>query len=218
MKKILVIIAMLCTAVVASAQIPYFSGTIGDGKTYTYTSLKFRPGANIQETYSTIQRGFGDHIAIGTDLYTYNSSVYFGYTFRFNAFKSKYFGIGGQLTPSFDLGDNHKFSYFTGALYMNGAITDNGNLFWVSNTWFGVNRGAPTTYNQWWYLGYYIPTKNPDFSITPMVGLIHSWLFDSKVNPAVGAYFTIKNCDLYVWADRFIDEHPRIVFGMDFAF
>ena len=51
------------------AQIPYYAGTVGDGKLYGYTSLKVRPGINHQETYTTFQYGLGDHWATGEIYY-----------------------------------------------------------------------------------------------------------------------------------------------------
>ena len=44
-------------AMQAVAQIPYFAGTVGDGKLYGYSSVKARPGINQQETYTTFQYG-----------------------------------------------------------------------------------------------------------------------------------------------------------------
>lgn len=78
MKKIVLFaIGLLLTARVA-AQIPYYAGTVGDGKLYGYTSVKFRPGANRQETYSTFQYGLGNHLATGIDLYTGPNCAYWG--------------------------------------------------------------------------------------------------------------------------------------------
>lgn len=53
----------------ASAQIPYYAGTVGDGRLYGYTSLKARPGINRQETYTTFHYGLGDHFAKNWNLY-----------------------------------------------------------------------------------------------------------------------------------------------------
>ena len=38
------------------------------------------------------------------------------------------------ITPSFNLNNNFRFSYLTSALYLNGAISRDGNLFWCTNT------------------------------------------------------------------------------------
>lgn len=211
----LVLILSLMTTL-ARAQVPYFSGTVGDGKLYGYTSLKFRPGINNQETYTCFQYGITDFAATGVDIYTGPNSAYAGILVRGGYKVSQWFGIGGQLTPSFDLNNSMKFSYMTAALYMNGSITNDGNLFWCSNTWWGINKGADNTISQWTYLGYSIPTcKNQ--SITPMVGAIHSWKFDQEADLAVGAYYTIGKWNIYLWGNDFFKKHPRFVIGVDFT-
>ena len=63
MKKIIITIIAVTLSVAASAQIPYFAGTVGNGKLYGYTSLKARPGINAQETYTTFQYGTSAHTA-----------------------------------------------------------------------------------------------------------------------------------------------------------
>lgn len=70
MKRLTVLWIGLLFAGLSFAQIPYFAGTVGDGRLYGYTSVKFRPGLNHQETYSTFQYGLGNHFAAGIDLYT----------------------------------------------------------------------------------------------------------------------------------------------------
>lgn len=199
-----------------SAQIPYFSGTVGNNKLYGYTSIKFRPGVNAQETYTTFQYGLGDSFATGVDLSTGVSTAYAGILARYGHKFSPYFGIGGQLTPSFDLNDNMAFKYLTAALYMNGDILRNGQLFWASNTWYGINRHSSNTISQYIYLGYNIKFKN-GHRITPMIGEIHSWKFDQDMDIAAGLYYTIKNWNIYFWGNDFFKDHPRIVVGIDFA-
>ena len=203
----------------AMAQVPYFAGTVGDGKLYGYTSLKVRPGINAQETYTCFQYGIGNHVAVGTDLYTGVGSAYWGFLVRYGAKISPWFGIGGQVTPSFDLNDSFKYSYTTGAIYMNGQITKDGKLFWCSNTWFGVNSfsdNSKNTYTNWEYLGYTFSFKN-GHSITPMLGAIHSWKFDQDVDIATGVYYSIKKWNFYLWGNDFFKKNPRIVVGVDFA-
>lgn len=211
---LVLVFSMISTLV--KAQVPYFSGTVGDGKLYGYTSLKFRPGINNQETYTCFQYGLGDYAATGVDLYTGLNSAYAGVLVRGGYKVNQWFGIGGQLTPSFDLNNSMKFSYLTAALYMNGSITNDGNLFWCSNTWLGINRGADNTLSQWTYLGYSIPTCQNQ-SITPMVGVIHSWKFDQDTDLAVGAYYTIGKWNLYLWGNDFFKDSPRVVVGIDFT-
>lgn len=211
---LILVLSMISTLV--KAQVPYFSGTVGDGKLYGYTSLKFRPGINNQETYTCFQYGLGDYAATGVDVYTGLNSAYAGVLVRGGYKVNQWFGIGGQLTPSFDLNNSMKFSYLTAALYMNGSITNDGNLFWCSNTWLGVNNGSDNTLSQWTYLGYSIPTCKSQ-SITPMVGAIHSWKFDQDADLAIGAYYTIGKWNLYLWGNDFLKEHPRFVVGIDFT-
>ena len=216
MKKVISVLFALLVATAATAQVPYFAGTVGNNKLYGYTSLKVRPGINAQETYTTFQYGLGNYTAVGLDLYTGTGSNYAGYLFRAGKKISKWFGIGGQITPSFDLNNNFKFSYLTTALYMNGAISNDGNFFWCSNTWWGVNDGADNTLTNWEYLGYAISLKNGN-SITPMVGAIHSWKFDQDVDIAAGFYYSIKNWNIYLWGNDLLKSNPRIVVGVDFA-
>lgn len=216
MRKVLLSIIWALLVVEAMAQVPYFAGTVGDGKLYGYTSLKARPGINAQETYSCLQYGIGDSVAVGTDLYTGVGSAYWGFLVRYGAKISPWFGIGGQVTPSFDLNDSFKYSYATGAIYMNGQLTLDGKLFWCSNTWFGLNKGTDNTYTNWEYLGYTFSLKN-GHSITPMVGAIHSWRFDQIVDMAAGFYFSVKKWNFYVWGNYNLRDNPRLVVGVDFA-
>ena len=216
MKKLALILVAMIITITATAQVPYFAGTVGDGKLYGYTSLKFRPGKNAQETYTTFQYGIGNFTAAGLDLYTSNGSSYIGGLFRAGKKLSQWFGIGGQITPSFDLSNSMKFSYLTTALYMNGAITNDGKLFWCSNTWWGVNKDAPFTLTNWEYLGYTFALKN-GHSISPMIGAIHSWKFDQDIDLALGAYYTIKNWNIYLWGNDLLKKNPRVVLGIDFA-
>ena len=216
MKKILFSLIMALFTFEAMAQVPYFAGTVGDGKLYGYTSLKVRPGINAQETYTCFQYGIGNHVAVGTDVYTGVGSSYWGFLVRYGAKISPWFGIGGQVTPSFNLNDSFKYSYTTGAVYMNGQITTDGKLFWCSNTWLGFNKDADDTFTNWEYLGYIFSLKN-GHSITPMVGAIHSWKFDQDVDMAAGLYYSIKNWNIYLWGNDFLKDNPRVVVGIDFA-
>lgn len=215
MKRFLFVVIFLFLSVCVKAQIPYFSGTVGDGKLYGYTSLKFRPSINAQETYTCFQYGITDYAATGIDIYTGVDSAFAGFLVRGGYKFSQWFGIGGQLTPSFDLNNSMKFSYLTVALYMNGSITKDGNLFWCSNTWWGINNGTDNSLSQWTYLGYSVPTcKNQ--SITPMLGAIHSWKFDQDVDLAIGAYYSIGKWNIYLWGNDFFKKNPRVVLGIDF--
>lgn len=208
-------VALLCS-IKTIAQIPYYAGTVGDGKLYGYSSVKARPGINQQETYTTFQYGLGDHFATGIDLYTGLNCAYWGALVRYGLNVSKWFCIGAEETSSFNLNSSLKFSYLTSALYMNGAISADGRLFWAANTWWIVNDGAANTFSNYEYLGYTIRLKNGR-SLTPMAGAIHSWKFDQDVDLAAGCYYTFKNWNLYVWGNDFLKSHPRFVVGLDFV-
>ena len=216
MNKLIIAAALLLFSYEAFAQVPYFAGTVGDGKLYGYTSFKARPGINAQESYTCFQYGLGDHAAVGTDIYTGVGSAYWGFLFRYGLKISPWFGIGGQVTPSFDMNDSFNYSYTTGAVYMNGQLTSDGKLFWCSNTWLGLNRGSDNTYTNWEYLGYSFSLKNGR-GITPMLGAIHSWKFDREVDIAAGLYYSIGSWNIYVWGNGFLHDHPRFVVGIDFA-
>jgi len=215
-EKIVLLIVGWLLSLHAVAQIPYYAGTVGNDKLYGYTSVKARPGINRQETYTTFQYGLGSHFATGVDLYTGHDCAYWGALVRYGLAISKWYNIGAQVTPSFDLNHSFKFSYLTSALYMNGAITNDGRLFWCTNTWWIVNRGADNTVSNYEYLGYTIPFKN-GHALTPMVGAIHSWKFDQDVDLGAGVYYTIKKWNLYLWGNDFLKSHPRIIAGIDFS-
>lgn len=138
MKRFVVVFAIvLLSTMKVMCQIPYYAGTVGDGKMYGYSSVKFRPGQNHQETYTTFQYGVGDHFATGIDLYTGPDCAYWGALVRYGRNISKWFNVGAEVTPSFNLNDSFKFSYLTSALYLNGVLSADGNLFWCSNTLVG---------------------------------------------------------------------------------
>ena len=217
MKRLIFLLAVILTAIASTySQVPYFAPTVGANKLYGYTSVKFRPGVNAQETYTTFQYGIGKYFAAGLDLSTSNSSANSGFLIRAGFPVSKWFSVGFQATPSFSLNNSFKFNYFTGAMYLNGALTNNNRLFWVSNTWLGINRHSSNTITQWLYLGYSIPVKN--VSITPMAGALYSWKFDADADLAIGAYLTLKNFNFYLWGNDILKSHPRLVIGVDFTF
>lgn len=215
-RAIILLLSIIATASHLSAQVPYFSGTVGGSKLYGYTSIKFHPGINSQETYTAFQYGITNYAAAGLDLYTSNGSSYSGFLIRGGYKFSKWYGIGLQLTPSFNLSDNFKFSYLAAGLYMNGSIASNGKLFWCSNTWATVNDGAKDTFTNWEYLGLAIPVCKGQ-SITPMLGAIHSWKFDQDVDLALGTYYSIKSWNIYLWGNDLLKSHPRVVIGIDFS-
>ncbi len=135
MKKLLLSFCIMAIVIAAKAQVPNFGTTAGDQKLYGYSAMKYRAKAQTWETYSTLQYGVTDYMNIGADLYYNDSDSYIGYTFRVGKKISPYFSVGAQFTPSFNLGENHKYAYMTEGLYMNGNITRDGRMFWVTDTW-----------------------------------------------------------------------------------
>ena len=107
-KRIIVCTIGLLLALKAMSQIPYYAPTVGDGKLYGYSSVKFRPGINHQETYTTCQYGLGDHFATGIDLYTGPDFAYWGGLVRYGRQFSKWFSAGAEVIPSFDLNNSFR--------------------------------------------------------------------------------------------------------------
>lgn len=215
MKKFLLSLFFVVISFTVNAQIPYFAGTAGNGNLYGYTSVKFRPGVNVQETYTSFQYGIGNQFATGMDLYTSGQTAYWGLLVRWGMNVSPYFNIGAQITPSFDLSDSFKFGYLTSALYLNGQITKDGRLFWCSNTWYGVNNDSKNTITNWEFIGYTFRLPK-DMSITPMVGCMHDWEFKENPDLSLGAYYSVGKWNFYLWGNDFFETHPRIVVGVDF--
>lgn len=215
MRKLLGILLGLLFTHLAIAQIPYYAGTVGDGLLYGYSSVKFRPGINHQETYSTFQYGIGNEFATGIDLYTGSDCAYWGGLVRYGHKFSQWLNIGGEMMSSFDLNNSFRFAYLTSGLYMNGALSSDGSLFWCTNSWWVANKDADDTWSNYEYLGYAFKLKN-GHSLTPMVGAIHSWKFDQDVDVAAGFYYTIKNWTMYLWGNDFLKSHPRFVLGLEF--
>lgn len=218
MKKLSIILVLCLNTIISIAQVPNFGTTVGDQKLYGYSSLKYRAKANSWETYSTLQYGITNYIQVGADLYTSTDNAFIGYTVRGGYKFSNYFKLGAQITPSFDLTDQHKFSYLTSAVYMNGNITSDGKLFWVTDTWLEKNKKEFTSAKQWTYLGYTIGLPGKGNSITPMAGIIHSWKFNQDSDLSFGAYFTHRNISLYVWTNDILTRQPRFVAAIEFAF
>lgn len=217
MKRTFLLIAFAVISISAYSQVPYFGATVGDNKVYSYTALKFRPGINTQEFFTTFEYGIGNHFATGWELYSADHQSYVGVHFRTGKKFSKWLSVGAETTPAFNINDNMKFSYLQSGLYLNGAITQDGRFFWTSNTWWTVYKDSEFTLNQWWYLAYTIPTIKEQ-SITPMLGALHSWKMNQDVDLAAGIYYTIKNWNFYLWGNDFFKEHPRVVVAVDVTF
>lgn len=217
MKRIIAL--LLCSYIMCNAafsQVPFFAGTAGNGNLYGYTSLKICTGHNSQETYSCLQYGIGDQIAVGADISANGDKAYWGTIVRWGKQICPYFGIGAQVTPALDLTDNLKYGHTTAALFLNGNITTNGKLFWCSNTWWGINNGADNTISNWEYLGYSL--KAGKGSITPMLGLEHDWKGEIDPDMLAGVYYSFGKWNVYLWGSDFINakDDLRIVIGADF--
>lgn len=218
MRKYILILFMTGLCMVAvKAQIPYFASTPGDGNLYGYTSLKVRPAQQTQETYTCFQYGIGSQFATGVDLYTGGGSAYWGALVRWGKQFSPYFGIGAEVTPSFNLNDNFKYSYTTAALYLKGNLTPDNDLFWCSNTWYGLNKAAENTLSNWEFLGYTFRLKKGN--LTPMIGMEHDWKFEQKPDMLAGVYYSEGYWSFYVWGSDFFSSKndPRVVMGVDFC-
>ncbi len=215
MYKKLITLLFALTSTSAFAQIPNFPATCGADTTNGYTSISFPPGTNSIETYSTLQYGIGKYFAAGIELCTAPEETYWGPSLRYGNQFSKWFGLGLQATPSFNLNDNFHYSYFTGAIYLLGAITSDENLFWCSNTWLGFNKDADNSYSNYEYLGYNI-NFNDHKSLTPMLGVGHSWLFDEDLDLMGGLYYTYKDWTFYLWGCNYLKENPRLTLSIEF--
>lgn len=221
MKKIILAITLAFVGVASFAQVPNFATTVGDGNIYGYSAVKFQPGINNMGTYSTLQYGVGSDFAFGADFAT-NTSDYLGFVARFGHTFSPWFKTGIHVMPSFDLKNNFKYSYFTGAVYFQGQLTKDGKLFWLSNTWF-THQDKKLYVDEWFYLGYHFSFAN-GHGITPMVGALFPWTFDSDLNMAAGFYYSLPKFNLYLWADKFTTKiadgsvKPRFNLAIEFAF
>jgi hypothetical protein len=213
MKKFIMTFMVAMFAIISMAQVPYYAGSQGKNKTYTYFSTKVHPGHNNQQMYITMQHGLTDYLDIVTDATIGTGWEYQGFGLRFNALNTKYFGLGGQVMADFNLGDNYKYDYTCASLYMNGTIA--GGLHWVSNTWYTIYDKADNTVDQWTYLGYTIGKW------TPMVGAITNCTDDFKTDLALGVYVNAyKNGYVYLWGSGLTNNvyNPRVVVGFDYKF
>ena len=218
-KFFMAVVLLAICSVQLCAQVPNFGTTVGDQKLYGYSSMKYRANANTWETYSTLQYGITDYFQAGVDLYTGTGCNYLGYTVRGGYKFCDYFKLGAQITPSFDLSDKHKFAYLTSSIYINGNITKDGRLFYVTDTWLENDKDKLTSAKQWTYLGYTFQLgKSGNNSITPLAGVIHSWKFDQPADLSFGFYFTHKNINLYAWTNDILTDHPRFILAVEFAF
>ena len=123
MKKVFSVFVLSFVTMTISAQVPYFGATVGEGKVFGYSSLKFRPKQNAQETYTTLQFGITDYFSVGTDVYANNGTVDHGLYARIGKTWNKWFSAGVQATYQSNLRDNYKFSNVNTGIFFNGNIT-----------------------------------------------------------------------------------------------
>lgn len=211
--RLTLVVLLLMISTVVTAQIPYFGGSQGKGKTYTYLSYKKVLDSNNQQTYIAVQHGLLNKLDLAVDYASGTGYSYAGFGFRGNLVSTKHFTLGGQSMASLDLNNKFKFSYLSNGLYIDGNIVD--NLGYCSNTWFTVTKGAKPDWTQWSYL-YYSLNR-----VTPMVGLLSN-LLSGKSDLAVGVYGKIANNSyLYIWTANLLhnlDNNTKLVVGIDYKF
>lgn len=217
MKKLLLLFSFSIISLAAFAQVPYWGATVGEGKVFGYTSIKFRPGINALQNYTTLQFGITDWFSVGTDLSADKNTVDHGLYVRFGKKWNKWISTGIQSSYMSNLRDNYKFSNVNTGLLFNGYILPSGYLTWTSNTWITFNRGGNNNYEHWLYLGSNI-VFNENNSLYPMIGIVHDWRFNEPVDMAVGAWFTHKKYSVYLWGNDFFKAHPRVTVAIDFTY
>lgn len=218
LKKVKILFLVTVLSVIVNfnldAQIPYYAPTVGNGHFEAYTSLKIRLGEKHLGSYNSFQYGIGDYCAVGTDLTVTDENVCWGFIGRFGYTFSKYFKAGIQLTPGFNISNSFRFDNLSTAIYMNGAITKDEKLFWASNTFYNYYHRRSDDIDQWLYLGYKVGLAKLH-TITPMIGTLYSWKFDSSPDIALGAYYSVNKFNFYLWGDDLLKSHPRVVVGLE---
>ena len=217
MKKVLFSLLLSIIYIISYAQVPYWGATVGKENIYGYTSVKFRPGINALQNYTTLQFGITDWFSVGTDLYADKEIIDHGLYVRFGKKWNKWISTGTQVSYMSNLRDSYKFSNVNAGLLFNGFILPSGYLTWTSNTWMTFNRGGNNNYEHWLYLGSNI-VFNDKHSLYPMIGIVHDWKFQKPVDLAIGAWYTYKNYSFYLWGNDFFKENPRLTVAIDFTF
>ena len=217
MNKYTLLIILTSITFASFAQVPYWGATVGKEKIYGYTSIKFRPGINAVQNYTTIQFGITDWFSVGTDLSVDNQTADHGLYVRFGKKWNKWISTGLQSSYMSNLRDNYKFSNVNTGLLFNGYILPSGYLTWTSNTWITFNRGGNHTCEHWLYLGSNI-IFNEKNSLYPMLGIVHDWEFKKAADLAIGAWYTHKKYSFYLWGNDFFKDHPRLTVAIDFTF
>lgn len=206
------VISGLIFPFMADGQIPYFGGTVGNKKFYTYISTKFHPGKNNQIVYGNMEYGLLKNLDILAEFYLATDYGTQGFGLKCNAFESKHVSLGIQSMADFDIKDGYKFAFLSNGLYLSGNIC--GNLGYVSNSWYTEYRGKSRAFSQWTYL-YYLVGK-----LTPMAGFLNSWSDPKQNCLAIGFIYTLKNSNIYLWAGNLADSSldTGIVVGFDVKF
>ena len=217
MKKIFLTLLLSMLSMAANAQVPYWGATVGEGKVYGYTSVKFRPGINALQNYTTLQFGITDWFSLGTDLSIDKNTSDHGLYARIGKKWNKWISTGVQASYMSNLRENYEFSNVNTGLIFNGYILPSGYLTWTSNTWMTFNRGGNNSYEHWLYLGSNI-VFNEKNSLYPMIGIVHDWEFKRPVDLAIGAWYTFKNYSFYLWGNDFFKDHPRLTIAIDFTY
>lgn len=217
MRRITLLILLVILSANSFAQVPYWGATVGEGKVYGYTSVKFRPGINAMQDYTTLQFGINDWFSLGTDLSVGNDYTDHGLYARVGKKWSKWISTGTQVSYMSNLRDNYTFSNINAGLLFNGFIIPSGYLTWTSNTWMTFNADGNNTYEHWLYLGSNI-VFDENHSLFPMIGIVHDWKFQEPVDLAVGAWYTWNHYSVYLWGNDFFKEYPRLTVAIDFTF
>lgn len=217
MKKTFLVALFAIVTAASYAQVPFFADPLGKGTIYGYGDLGFRPGINAQDFYTYWQYGVTDWLDAGFDFSTVDGYAEMAATAKFSHIFSQWIGASAMLQPWFSFNDNFKFSGLTTTIILQGALTRNDRLRWLSNTGIGFCNDYDGYTAQTWYLGYSFEFKNED-TLTPMAGVSHTWKFDEDVMPTAGLYYTHKRLGLYLWSGDLLNNHPRFGVAFDFTF
>ncbi len=217
MKKTLLLLLFTIITSTAFSQIPFYATPLGKGTIYGYFEYQFQPGENNQGAYTYWQYGLTNWLDLGFDFQAgvdYHSTAFtakLGYTF------SKWFSIGAMIQPWFNSSDKFKFGGLLNTVLLQGSLTNNEKLFWLTNTEIGCFDDLTDYYNQQWCLGYNFELKNGDI-LGPMTGIKHSLHFNEDVKPFLGLYYNHKRLGVYLWGNSLAESKPEFSVGLEFTF
>jgi len=217
MKRTFLIAIFAIVSMAASAQIPYFADPLGKGTVYGYADLGFRPGTDYNDFNTYWQYGFTDWLDAGFDYAMEDGYSDMAVTAKFGHVFSQWIGISAMIQPWFTMTEKFQFEGLLTTLILQGSLTRNGKLTWLSNTGLGCFNDLDGVAGQLWYLGYNFNFKNED-TLTPMIGVEHSWKFDEDAMPTAGLYYTHKWLGVYLWSSDLLNSFPRFGIGLDFTF